>query len=250
MHRRFAKLGLLVGFAAVVHGQPARTGTILGVVTSTIPNAAGDLVPGAVVSSAKVYYRRLPAYVRKARSVQLASGEVQFESSTTTDAGGNYAATGLPPGNYIVCATLTGQPLLDPCQWAASPKVRVEGGVVSRLNIQVRQGVFLNVRLNDPQSLLSASSVAALSAPRLILGVMFGNGAFLPARKVGTDAAGQNYQIAVPTATDLQLWLHSRFVSLTDVQGKSLPVAGAAIPFKAVLSIDQSFTINVAGKLQ
>jgi hypothetical protein len=80
--------------------------------------------------------------------------------------------------------------------------------------------------------------------------VIFGNGAFLSASRTTATAVGRDYQIAVPTGAPLHLWLFSRHVTLADAQGKAFSRGGAAIPFQAAQGSDQSFTINVAGKLQ
>ena len=230
----------------------AQTGGIQGTVTSVTPNPGGPPVAGGPVPGARVFYRRSPVYApaRAGSAPQLAPGEVPFDTSVLADANGNHAASGLPAGDYVVCAAAPSQPFLDPCRWSRSPVVHVQSGAISNLDVLLERGVFLNVRINDPQGLLPTSAKTLFDPPHLIVGVVFGNGAFLASSGVSTDGGGQNYQIAVPTGVPLYLWLFSRHVSLADAQGKAFPLAGAAISFNAASGVDQSFTINVTGKLQ
>jgi hypothetical protein len=172
---------------------------------------------------------------------------VQFSGSSVTDAKGGHSLQGLPPGTYIVCADTPAQPLLDPCKWEAGVAVQVNSGQTSVLNVPLQIGVFLQVRVNDPQHLLPASEKSPSDPPHLITGVFFGKGAFLAARRLASDAAGQTYQIAVPTASPLKLWLFSRHVALADDQGKPVPANGSQVPFQAAPGTNQVFAVTVTG---
>jgi len=243
---------ILVGAVSCLSAALAQTGGIQGTVTSIAPNPVGDSpVIATAVAGARITYRRVPIYgpARAGSMPQLAPGEVLFDTSVVADANGKHTVSGLPAGNYVVCAAAAGQPLLDPCRWGLSPFVRVQIGSISNLNIQLERGVYLAVRVNDPQRLLPTSAETLFDTPRLIVGVVFGNGAFLAAPQISADMGGRNYEVAVPTGAPLYLWLFSRHVALADAQGKAFPLAGAAVPFNAAPGAGQSFTINVSGSL-
>jgi hypothetical protein len=126
--------------------------------------------------------------------------------------------------------------------------VRVESGLTPNLRIELKRGVFLKIRVNDPQRLLPVSGTNPLDFPHLIVGVVFGKGAFLSARRSGTDSNGHDYVMPVPSGVPLHIWLFSRRVTLADGQGKALSSPAAAIPFQATLGADQNFTFRVNGK--
>jgi hypothetical protein len=86
------------------------------------------------------------------------------------------------------------------------------------------------VRVNDPAGLLPPGNTSPLRAPNLIIGVVFGDGAFLGADNTGVDAAGRDYQMSIPTGVPLKLWAFSRHVTLTDSRAAPVDNSGARIP--------------------
>lgn len=85
-------------------------------------------------------------------------------------------------------------------------------------------------------------------APNLIIGVVFGSGAFLGATNIGADRSGRDYQMSIPAGVPLKLWVFSRHVMLTDASGARVDHSGGSIPFQAVAGRDQVFTLNVTGR--
>lgn len=220
----------------------AQTGSVSGVITDQT---------GAPLVGATVVYSRLPSFLPRTigSPPQLAPGESYFSASATTDAAGRHAAQGLPPGKYVVCAGAPDQPILDPCKWSTPPPLEITGNAATSLDFAVQRGVFLRVRVNDPQGLLPASEPTPMSPAHLIVGVFFGTGASLAAQRADVDAGGQDYRMAIPTGAPLQLWLVSGFVELADQNGVPLQIAGTKIPFQAAQGVDQAFTINVTGTI-
>jgi hypothetical protein len=248
MHPAIRRFVIVVGMLSSAYAQ---SGGIQGTVTS-LPAGGGSPASGAVISGAHVYFRRVPVYApaKVGTRPQLAPGEVQFDISTSSDGNGKHKASGVPQGDYVACASVPGQPYLNPCQWSVSPVVHVQNGIVSDLDIKLERGVFLDVRVNDPQKLLPTSSNTLFDSPRLVVGVVFGNGAFLSVPLKSTDSAGRTYELAVPSGIPLRLWLFSQHVTLSDSRGKTLTSPSAAILFTAASGIDQTFTVNVTGRLQ
>ncbi|MCW5982952.1 MAG: hypothetical protein KIT09_32985 [Bryobacteraceae bacterium] len=107
--------------------------------------------------------------------------------------------------------------------------------------------MFLKVHVNDPAGLLPVAKPSPISEPHLIIGVRFGNGAYLGAHEVNSDTTGRDYQMAIPIGEPLNLWVFSRYVTLTDGKGSALDNSGAMIPFEALSGQDQFFALNVSG---
>lgn len=233
---------LSVAVAPIVMAQ---SGGISGTVTSTID--------GSPVQGATVTYRRLVQYLPKmgtsAANPQLAPGEVYFTVTASTDALGRHSVTGLPPGNYQVCLGAAGSPIPDPCLWGKAPLASVGTGATVPLNIAVTPGVYLQVTLNDPQGLLPVSAGAPLTPPHIIVGVLFGTGAFLAAQRTAAGSGTQTYSMVVPAGMSLTLWLQSLYVALADANGNALDSSGAEILFTSGTGVSSTFTINVTGPL-
>jgi len=241
MNLRFLSAILLAGAWSAI----AQTGGISGTVTSAVD---GSPVPGATV----IYHRLvnfLPNTGSSTSNPQLAPGEVYFSTSSTTDAKGGHSVDGLPPGTYQVCINSPNLPFLDPCKWGEAPLAIVAPAQISLLNIAAAPGVYLQVTINDVQGLLPTSESGLLDFPHLTVGVYFGSGAFLAARRSSVGTGIQTYSMAVPTGVPLNLWLISRYVYLSDSAGNALATNGAKIPFTASAGTNSAFTINVTGSI-
>jgi hypothetical protein len=174
-----------------------------------------------------------------------APGEAVVQGQLLTGASGSFTAGGLPTGDYLLCANVPSTAYLDSCQWYGTVRVTVAASATSNQNLVLQKGVFLNVRVNDPVGLLTQNGLSG--AGNLVVGVNFGSGAYLGAATTEVDAAGRNYQIAVPAGVPLQLWLSSSQVTLTDAGGKPIDTSGALVPFQATAGNDQAFTFAVSG---
>ncbi len=164
-----------------------------------------------------------------------------------SDANGALTALDLPPGEYVLCAEVPAAPFLDPCKWSPAPKLTIAAGVMDRPALVLKRGVFLKVRVNDPKGLLPPMKNDPSRAPNLIVGVVFGNGAFLAAANTRADQTGRDYQMSIPTGVPLKLWVFSRHVTLADAAGLPVDNSGGRIPFQAVAGQDQVFTLHVSG---
>src|SRR5579863_3660432 len=75
----------------------------------------------------------------------------QLGSTTVvSDGSGNFSATSLAAGQYVMCAEATTQGLLDPCHWAVSAPsfTLTDGQAVSGLSIVMAKGAVLMVHLD------------------------------------------------------------------------------------------------------
>jgi hypothetical protein len=208
-----------------------------------VTDTSAALLPGA-----SVRYQRVVSYIPGPYGKPVpAPGETLISSAVSADATGSFTATNLPAGTYLLCASVPSAPYLDPCQWASAIPVSVSAAAVAKQNIALTKGVFLNVQINDPQGLLAQSVPSLMSAGGLVVGVRFGNGAFLGAPSTSVGSTARSYQMPVPAGVPLGLWLFSHQVVLTDSGGKAVSTPGALIPFQAATGQDQSFTFTVSG---
>jgi hypothetical protein len=161
-----------------------------------------------------------------------------------------FLVTGLPPGDYLLCASVPSAAFLDPCQWATPLRVTVSPNALTTQNIALAKGVFLKVRVNDPLGLLPQTLDGPMLGGKLAVGVYYANNAYTGTTNMGVDGSGRDYQRIVPVGIPLKLWLFSGDVALADASGKPVnSSSGALIPFQATAGQDQVFTFVVSGAL-
>lgn len=217
--------------------------TTPGTIQGMVRTASGVPIPGVVIS-----YSRVTRLTGPAARARPAAGEAIVRSSVSSDIDGGFAVPNLPAGDYLLCAEVPSAAYLNPCKWSASPSVTLGSGAVQRPALVLQKGVFLKVKVNDPQGLLPTVKNDPSHADNLIVGVIFGNGAFLAADLTRADRGGREYQMAIPTGAPLRLWIFSRHVTLTDTAGSTVDNSGGRIPFQAIAGRDQEFDLRVSGR--
>jgi hypothetical protein len=214
-----------------------------GAIQGSVVAENGALLPGAVV-----LYSRVTRLVKVGSSYQPAPGETVVRRTVSCDANGAFSVSNLPVGEYLLCAEVPSGPYLDPCKWSLAQSTTVSAGSVARPTIVLKKGVLLKIRVIDPAGLLPPVKEDLLHPLNLIVGVVFGEGAFLRATNTGVDGTGRDYQISVPAGTPLKLWVFSRHVTLADSGGLPVDNSGAKIPFQATAGRDHVFTLHVSGR--
>ena len=203
---------------------------------------------GTPVAGAVVLYSRITRLVGPVAHARPALGEAVVRSSVSADTNGVFALSSLPAGDYYLCPEVPSAPYLNPCKWFSTPQVTISAGAVQRPSLVLKRGVFLRVRVNDPAGLLPPVKDSPSRAANLIIGVVFGSGAFLAATNTRMDQTGRDYQMSIPAGMPLKLWVFSRHVTLTDSLGSPVDNSGGRIPFEATAGQDQTFTLIVAGR--
>lgn len=226
---------LIAGFA---FGQ-----TPFGAMQGSVTAEDGAPLPGAVV-----LYSRVTNLVKVGSSYQPAPGEAVVRRTVSSDANGLFSLSNLPVGDYLLCAEVPSGPYLDPCKWSSALRTVVSAGSVASPVLVLKKGVLLKVRVHAPPGLLPAVKDEPLRPLNLIIGVVFGDGAFLRATNTSVDRAGRDYQMSIPADMPLKLWVFSRHVTLTDSRGLSVDNSGARIPFQATAGRDHALTLNVFGR--
>lgn len=220
---------------------PSATPTVsTGAISGSVRGEDGIALAGAVIN-----YRRVPKLLPQGQHFVQVPGELNVSDKLLTDVTGAFAAQALPAGDYIVCVDVPAQAYLDPCKWAATPRVTVSANAIASASFVLKKGVFLNVRVNDPQGLLPRGDSPILGGQNLEIGVIFGNGGFHGVVNTGTDKDGRDHQLAIPASVPLWLWVYSRFVNLTDPKGAPISTTTS---FQASPEHDHFFTLNVSAR--
>jgi hypothetical protein len=201
------------------------------------------------MSGVTVLYGRIPQMIQVGGHFQLAPGETRISGSATSDSSGAFSIASLPIGQYEVCADTPGLAYLDPCKWSSSPSINVVQAQTNQANIQLQEGVFLRVHVNDAAGLLPSSPESPAGPAHLIIGVIVGSGGFWAASVTGSTGTSREYMLKIPTNVPLKLWIFSQYVTLTNGVGASVDNSGANIPFVATPGNDQLFVLNVSGTL-
>jgi hypothetical protein len=146
-------------------------------------------------------------------------------------ANGTFTIGNLSPGSYHICADVKGGGYLDPCAWEPIlPTVQVAvGQTLSSYRLIAKKGTQLQVRVNDPAGVLSATSSSQsgkAAAPQLLVGVFTTRHMFQPLVVAAKDATGMTQQGTVPQGIPVSLHVSGQGVQITDGKGASLNSAG------------------------
>ena len=236
--------GPLIGiFVALASGVAQTPAVSQGALQVSVADSSG-----AALAAASVRYARLPGKTVAAGSQLLpAPGEASVTGQSAADTNGNLTVGGLAPGAYAVCASVPGAPYLDPCIWRQPVRVTVSGGATAVQPLTLTKGVFLNVQVDDPAGLLGTPSPGLWDRPKLLIGVMYGNGAYQGLQLTSASATQRAYQLAIPTGVAFTLRLFSRDVAVSDESGAAVDVSGSRIAFRGTPGQDLTFEFKVSG---
>jgi hypothetical protein len=175
-------------------------------------------------------YVRVPKRVRNLNGgtprLVVAPGEPLTTGTVQSNADGTFPATGIPPGNYILCILAPSDSYADPCVWN---KGRVwvtvqQTGTTTVDPITIWAGVKVHFSIADPQGLLPSGQELA---PTAVVGVLTRKGVVRRATAVSRSTGVVDAVIIIPHDESVSLWAASATLKFTDVSGK--PVT-AAVP--------------------
>jgi hypothetical protein len=163
-----------------------------------------------------------------------------------TDEQGKFTATGLPAGEYNLCASDDKGRYLNPCSWAAPVRVTVAAGQSQTgVQVQVEDAAEVDIDVNDPAQLLASRAgqhpahgvVVGIGAPRI----------FVPAA-AGVEVGGvKHFKAYAPYDKDLNVYVGGPGLNIVDQANRPL-ANGNTIPIR--ISRGQgpkTITVTVAG---
>ena len=184
--------------------------------------------------------------------VEIRSGpDAPINREVETSGDGGFSFANVQSGRYRACVQAPGSLWLNPCQWEPdiAPIDLAAGQAYRGLQLRVRQGGLVQIRVNDPTRLLPSEETNA--TVHLLVGVSTANGLFYPARVVGKEPQGWNFALPVPRGTQLQLSVYARGIQLADEAGTRVADSGLLVPLSIPAgSPGRSFTYNVTGAAQ
>jgi hypothetical protein len=224
---------LLTGCATFVATAPAQqSGSISGLVADQ---------SGAPVAGALVLYQGMPTLAPNATGgvvVTIPSAS----SGLTTGTDGTFAISGLPDGQYSVCAYAATAAQLGSCEWGAySPLIEVTaGGAVNNVALQLTSGVLLTLLVSDPNSVIQETApntlvngLLPLYGGNFRIGVMLGT-IYARAQLASQQGTTRTYTVAVPQNVSLDL--------IADTSLLATAASGATVPNQ-----QKGFSIPIGG---
>jgi hypothetical protein len=159
---------------------------------------------------------------------------------------GTFSISGVPVGDYRICAEIEGKGLLHTCRWGNGPLVSIRSGspTQSAPAIRFTAGTPLHIRLSDDARVLPAPGVKG-EVPWFGIAKTDGIAA-LPL--VSSDAGGRDYEMLVPFGTSLSVSVMNKSYTLTS-PGANLAAADATIPALFATGITPAqIVVHVTGK--
>jgi hypothetical protein len=145
------------------------------------------------------------------------SGQRAFAS--VTNATGQVSFTGLPFGIYSVCVEPQNQLFVEPCRWSPPATVHLTsqnaGGTV---NLAVQRGIPVDIRIDDPDGLLSSSA----AVPAVVARIVTPQGP-LHLQPAAQDPGGINYRIIAPPSVAASIQIFAGALNILD--GTGTPVS-------------------------
>jgi hypothetical protein len=142
-----------------------------------------------------------------------------------TDPSGSVSFSGLPFGMYSVCAEPQDGLHVDNCRWAPPDRVHLTSQSPSgTLNLTLRRGVAVDIRIDDPDSLLSSSNAfveVGVDTPR-------GHQHLFP---IAQDPSGANYRVIAPFSVAAAVEVVSTGFHIVDATGQDFVPTSAAAAF-------------------
>jgi len=154
--------------------------------------------------------------------------------SGTTDTTGSASFSGLPFGVYSVCVEPLDGIHVSPCQWAQPPTLHVTSQQASgTLNLILQLGVPVDIRIDDPDSLLSQGIDVGIATPQ-------GHQHLIP---MVQDSTGTNYRMIVPFGVAGAVdFLYGSALQLVDSSGNDfVPLAAVASFNLATTDVGKTF---------
>ena len=211
-----------------------------GVAFAQTGSIAGHVVRESGVRAAGigVRYDKIRTLRRDAagRMIPIGPG-VNWSVQTRND--GSFVMTGLPTGEYYLCALGSRPGELNSCDWDNEPApVSIRPGEqVQNVVLTIRSGAVIRIRVDDPAGKLGNDS-------DFIAGFMADSGHYTRAVSASTSGTGREYVVTVPRDVAGRLFIDSRH-AITDRVGNVVARGEPTLPVPAGTQRDVVFSLRV-----
>jgi hypothetical protein len=208
-----------------------------GFITGAVKGEDGSAIAGAQIA----LYLRSPQF--------LSARHVRTTWNTVTDAVATFRVEGLSQGEYRICVEVPESTWLNQCEWGIESAAFVSisaGQPTASIEVTLKRGVAVPIRIDDPDRLLSTHEGKTRGA-HLMLGVANDARVFRSAKHVSQDVSGQDMHVIIPFNRAIKLVVYSSFFrlnyageELSRSVGRHIPLfvaAGAKAP-PIILKID------------
>jgi len=185
-------------------------------------------------------------------SVSIATQGLRQQAITAPD--GAFQFSNLRTGTYVICARVTGrnarpqdEPFVDSCLWQDRTALKVSlapGENRQGVNLPLKHGYLLKVRVNDPGRLLPpAVGKTAGNHLYITLAAPSSLGQHVPI--IGEDSAGRDHGIVIPYDTPHKLVIHSSTFVVQDGNGRDINASAASDVRAERGAAPQTFVVNI-----
>jgi len=208
----------------------SQTGSISGIVTDE---------SAAPVARATVVYNSVRSSVRDSSGHLRPTGPL-LSAIVRTDSDGSFVISGVPEGEYYLCAIGIVASHLRSCEWdgdyALTP---VNAGRTTTRNLRLRTGALVNLSVSDPNGRITASGNRSF-----LPSVISQTGEVKPFTLMSSTATARSYRVAVPRGATAYVVFDTQF-SITDSNAQVVRTRVAAIRVSLADSTETTVTVNV-----
>jgi hypothetical protein len=183
-------------------------------------------------------------------STARAPGQLPFDLEFATKPDGTFTLANIPAGKYEFCVEAPQENILDPCIWnpAGAPTITVGAADnIANYAITVTTGYMLNIRVNDPGTLLPTTK-SGISGDTLSLKVITAANRVLNFRLLSADSQGRNHYLLIPYNQALMVVTESKSLALTN--GQNAPIVNSSQRLPILVPQGGSLppiTVNITG---
>jgi hypothetical protein len=166
-------------------------------------------------------------------------------ASTVSSAGGEFIFDNVSPGIYRICVHEAGE-YLNPCEWDGTVSVNVSGSSSRAADIRLKRGVWLSVRIADPNNLV-ATLAQKLPGGFAAVFVTNSTGASGPVPLTSSGHGVYEYSKLVMPNSKMTVIVNGIGVQLGNGQGTLLPGSrySASITIPAVAAPTQTTKLKL-----
>jgi hypothetical protein len=186
-------------------GQANQPAIVSGAITGTVKGAHGAMILSGTVTASRV-----------PDSAKLNGARALGTATIAQD--GSFRLPALAQGTYRICIQIPNSTWIDPCEWepVASPAALLSGTQPSApVNVVLKKGVLVTVRVSDPTGLLSLRQ-----SPGLLIGVRNDFSGFRRAALISQSSGDRTYQVLIPFDRSINISVTSPSIRLNDATGK------------------------------